>query len=46
MKRPDKATLAVRILERLAGRRLKYFDVACPKFAVKFSSPPFVLECL
>jgi len=30
MKRPDKASLAVRILERLAGRQLKYFDVGCP----------------
>jgi len=30
MKRPDKASLAVRILERLAGRRLGYVDVGCP----------------
>ena len=30
MKRPDKATLAVRILERLAGRRLEYVDVGRP----------------
>lgn len=30
MKRPDKASLAMRILERLAGRQLKYFDVGCP----------------
>ena len=29
MKRPDKASLAVRILERLAGRRLEYVDVGC-----------------
>jgi len=27
MKRPDKASLAVRILERLARRQLKYFDL-------------------
>jgi hypothetical protein len=27
MKKPDKASLAVRILERLAGRRLEYVDV-------------------
>ena len=30
MKRPDKASLAVRILERLARRRLEYVDVGCP----------------
>jgi hypothetical protein len=30
IKKPDKASLAVRILERLAGRRLKYFDSGCP----------------
>jgi hypothetical protein len=30
MKRPDKASLAVRILERLARRQLKYFDVGRP----------------
>jgi hypothetical protein len=29
MKRPDKESLAVRILERLAGRRLEYVDVGC-----------------
>ena len=30
MKRPDKAILAMRIIERLAGRRLEYADVGCP----------------